>query len=144
MRSVVRTIDLSPFGECACVRSGTVDGCGRDHHVFCETSSDWILVFFFEDTDKGGAQLLRMSVRRETERGRSQRSFTQTDGMPQAVEVTPTLKLGERKSPFVVAAQAKKGSSEWRPPKWWDALKERCVATLCGQGELLALCALTW
>ena len=61
MRSVVRTIDLSPFGECACVRSGTVDGCGRDCHVFCETSSDWILVFF-EDTDKDGAQLLRMSM----------------------------------------------------------------------------------
>ena len=85
-----------------------VDGCGRDHHVFCETSSDWILFFFFDDTEKGGAQLLRMSMRRETERGRSQRSLTQTDGMPQAVEVTPTHKLGERKSPFVVAAQAKK------------------------------------
>ena len=47
-------------------------------------------------------------MRRETERGRSQRSLTQTDGMPHAVEVTPTHKLGERKSPFVVAAQAKK------------------------------------
>ena len=73
--------------------------------------------------------------------------LTQTDGsqvsgptvshvMPQAVEVTPAHKLGERKSPFVVAAQAKKNLWSGGPPKWWDALKERCVATLCGQGEL--------